>query len=154
MKNSNTLYKKNKMKLSNIPNRTKFSDIDIKHLEQNIAHLQELMKLVFRKPLSCHIIEATKNKSNGQIALVYMTAVNQATDQIWSQQINIYEDGALGINGGQMDAAWTWKFSYLNKTMRIIRFWMSENDGRNRMQKRNGLIKQELFERTFINSLG
>ena len=82
-----------------------------------------------------------------------MTAVNPATDQIWSQQINIYEGGTLGINGGQPEAAWRWKFTYLNKILRIIRFWLSENDGRNRSEKRTDLIKQELFERTFINSL-
>jgi hypothetical protein len=140
------------MQLSSIPISVNTTDIDIKYLEQNISQLKELMTLIFRKPLGCHIVKTTKLAHN-QLAIIHMTAVNPATDQIWSQQINIYEGGALGINGGQPDAAWRCKPKYLNKTMRIIRFWLSENDGRKRSEKRTHLIAQELFERTFINSL-
>ena len=137
-----------KTKISSLPKWPLIETVNLDDLRTSIDSLKSLMGFVFRRPLSCEI---HKRFSHGLIAQVDMLAINPANGHTWIQSFNIYKNGGIGINGGQPDAAWKWKFSYLNKCIRILRYWISEYGGLTksmiRVQERTGLYVTELIRR-------
>ena len=139
-----------KTKISSLPKwRPVVEELNLDDLCVSIDSLKSLMRFVFRRPVSCAV---HKRFSHGLIAQVDMVAINPANGLTWIQSFNIYKNGGIGINGGQNDAAWKWKFSYFNKCLRVIRYWLSENGGLTksmaRIQERTALYKYELIRRT------
>jgi len=140
-----------KLRISSLPKCAKFGNLDYDELVQNISGLQNLMPYVFRKPISCSIRKAVNGWAD-QIAEITMTALNPATGTIWSQTFGILNYGAISYAGGQMDAAWFWKRNYFNKMIRIITYWLSQNDInsiKKRIQTRNAVFAEELITRTY-----
>lgn len=142
-----------KAKISSLPKWSLVEDVNLDDLRASLDSLKSLMRFVFRRPLSCEI---HKRFSHGLIAQVDMLATNPANGHTWIQSFNIYKNGGIGINGGQNDAAWKWKFSYLNKCIRVLRYWISEYGGMTksmiRVQERTGLYVFELIRRTAPSS--
>ena len=138
-----------KAKISSLPRWSVVEEVELDDLCASIDSLKSLMSFVFRRPVSCAV---HKRFSHGLIAQVDMVAINPANGLTWVQSFNIYKNGGIGINGGQNDAAWKWKFSYFNKCLRVIRYWLSENGGLTksmiRVQERTGLYTSELIRRT------
>lgn len=138
-----------KTKISSLPKCSVIEEINLDDLCASTDSLKSLMRFVFRRPLSCAV---HKRFSHGLIAQVDMVAINPANGNTWVQSFNIYKDGGIGINGGQNDAAWKWKFSYFNKCIRVLRYWISENGGLTksmiRVQERTGVYVSELIRRT------
>lgn len=140
-----------KKRISSLPKCAKFGNLDYDELVHNINGLQELMPYVFRKPISCSIRKAN-NGWRDEVAEITMVALNPATGEIWSQTFGILNFGGISYSGAQMSAAWFWKSNYVNKMIRIIRFWLSQNDInsiKGRIQARNAIFAEELKTRTY-----
>lgn len=140
-----------KMRISSLPKCAKFGNLDYDELVQNINGLQNLMPYVFRKPISCSIRRAN-NGWNDEVAEITMVALNPATGTIWSQTFGILNFGGISYAGGQLSAAWFWKSKYVNKMIRIITYWLSQNDInsiKGRIQTRNAVFAEELISRTY-----
>jgi len=118
---------------------------------QNMDSLLASYKAVFRSLVSVSISFDNIRRT----LIIAIHAINPKTKTPWIQSLSISENGrSVYIDGGQQEAAWCWKFTYLQKCVRALRSWVREIQenhlSKQRTHERNVQIKEELMRITAL----
>jgi len=84
---------------------------------------------------------------------IIIKAINPANKNPWIQYMFIYSDGSISTRGGQLNAAWLWKLTYLRKIARVLSNCLTncaeENLAKIRQIERVQIFTLELIEKVF-----